>query len=127
MNLKESQRLLYLERILKLYVQFTKAYSEVKVEIITRDKGWIYTTQKVLDPYTRKTVDIQTGTKDILFAPTRFVRVTYSGALIDIYALQWIEFPISHLPKRIMHYKRKLMTAFKNRKSCKPTHSEPNR
>ena len=115
MNLKETQELLYLERILKMYVQFTRAYSQVSIEIVTRDKGWVYVTKRIEDPYTKKTIDIQVGQKDITFEPTRFVQVIYHGTRFDFYAHQTIEFPITHLSKRILHYKRKLMTAFKNR------------
>jgi hypothetical protein len=114
-NLKETQKLLYLERMLNLYEQFTRAYSQVSVEVIVKDKGWVYISHKVLDPYTNKSVDIQKGTRDVLFEPTRFVRVTYHGARFNFYVCQFIEFPVSHLPKRIIHYKRKLKTAFKNR------------
>lgn len=116
MNLKETQKLLYLERILKLYVQFLRAYSQVSIEIVTRDKGWEYITRRVEDPYTKKIVDVQIGTREVLFEPTRFVQIIYHGTRFDFYTHQTIEFPITHLSKRILHYKRKLMTAFKNRK-----------
>jgi hypothetical protein len=115
MKLKEEQNLIYLRRILNLYVKFTKAYSEVKVDVVMKSKGWEYTTKKIKDPYTNKMVDIQTGTKDIHFDPTPFVSVVYIEPKINLYAMQQIEFPLSHLPKRIIHYKKKLMKEFKNR------------
>jgi hypothetical protein len=43
------------------------------------------------------------------------VKVIYHNPKINIYVFQAIEFPMDDLSKRIDHYKRKLMTAFKNR------------
>ena len=46
---------------------------------------------------------------------TRYIRIIYKDVKISTYGTWSIEFPISHLPKRIQHYKRKVKTSFKNR------------
>lgn len=113
MNLKETQKLIYLERILKLYVQFLKAYSEVNIEVISKTEGLLLDTKKELDRYGNPVT--RNVTIASYFDPTLFVRITYYNPKINIYEFQAIEFPMDDLSKRIDHYKRKLMTAFKNR------------
>ena len=113
MNLKETQKLLYLERILKLYVQFLKAYSDVKIEIITKDYDeWIDT---VLEKDRYGTVKERNIRIASYFDQKQYVKVIYHNPKINIYVFQAIEFPMDDLSKRIDHYKRKLMNAFKNR------------
>lgn len=117
MNLKETQKLLYLERILKLYVRFLKAYNDVKLEIITKDyEEW-------LDTVTQPNRDGVMVTRDVriasYFDPKDFVRVKYTNPKINTYIFQAIEFPMEDLSKRIKHYKNKLFIAFKNRHNRK--------
>lgn len=111
MELKEQQKLLYLERILKLYVRFLRAYSDVTVEVVSRKKRLRNIME--VDEYTGKEVVKELVVDSI--KPTDMVKITYFGTRFDFYNHQTIEFPMSHLPKRIAHYKRKLLTAFKNR------------
>ena len=111
--LKEQQKLLYLERLLKLYTGFLKAYNNVKVAIITKGKEDYTVKIKVDDGYGNMVEKSIMKTRNI--PSTKFVKVSYYDTKISTYESYNIEFPLTHLSKRIAHYKRKFNTAYKNR------------
>lgn len=111
--LKEQQKLLYLERLLKLYTGFLKAYNAAKVAVIIKGKEDYTVKIKVEDSYGGMIDQDIMKTRPI--PPTRFVKVSYYDTKISTYESYSIEFPLTHLSKRIAHYKRKFNTAYKNR------------
>ena len=111
--LKEQQKLLYLERLLKLYTGFLKAYNAVKVAVIIKEEENYSIKVKIDDGYGGTVEKNIMKTRSI--SPTRFVKVSYYDTKISTYESYSIEFPLTHLSKRIAHYKRKFNVAYKNR------------
>ena len=116
-QLKEQQKLLLLERIVKLYVKITRDYNEISVNTIMKDKINVSKETKTKNAYG----ELETTQEiEIVKIPlTKFVKVSYYDTKISTYESYSIEFPITHLSKRIAHYKQKLRTAFKNRHKTK--------
>ena len=48
---------------------------------------------------------------------TNIIKVRYSGKIGEYYDAESTEFPVSHLNKRIIHYKNKIKSEFKKRHS----------
>ena len=111
--LKEQQKLLYLERLLNLQTKFLRAYNSAKVMLVVKEEENYTVKVKKNDGYGGIIEKSIMKTKKI--PPTKFVRVSYYDTKINMYESYSIEFPLTHLSKRIAHYKRKFNTAYKNR------------
>ena len=111
--LKEQQKLLYLERLLNLQTKFLRAYNSAKVTLVVKEEENYTVKVKENDGYGGIIEKSIMKTKKI--PPTKFVRVSYYDTKINTYENYSIEFPLTHLSKRIAHYKRKFKTAYKNR------------
>lgn len=111
--LKKQQKLLYLERLLNLQTKFLRAYNSAKVTLVVKEEENYTVKVKENDGYGGIIEKSIMKTKKI--PPTKFVRVSYYDTKINMYESYSIEFPLTHLSKRIAHYKRKFNTAYKNR------------
>jgi len=82
-------------------------YKDIKLEAkIAYLKRILAIYVRFLRYYTSATVNVKKDSIEVVYGGNR------NGAWFDTQA---IEFPISHLSKRIEHYKRKVKTEFKNR------------
>ena len=111
--LKKQQKLLYLERLLNLQTKFLRAYNSAKVTLVVKEEENYTVKVKEKDGHGGVIEKSIMKTKKI--PPTKFVRVSYYDTKINTYENYSIEFPLTHLSKRIAHYKRKFNTAYKNR------------
>ena len=101
-------KLFYLKRLLQLYVLFTRKWNKVSVELVD---GGLYRAEQYQYLLNAKPT------------PHQCVKVTFFDAHVefkakhdkDWYELEEVEFPVSHLAKRIVSYKQKVAYEFKNR------------
>jgi hypothetical protein len=103
-------KLFYLKRLLQLYVLFTRKWNRVEVDLVD---GGLYKPEQY--QYLLETKCIP--------SICQCVKVTFCDATEefknkhnkDWYEHETIEFPVTHLAKRVISYKQKVAYEFQNR------------
>ena len=81
-NLKEHQKLLYLTRLLQIYTRFLKAYSNVDVEIVEREKILVNRSVRKRLIYGDNEIEVEVLIPYETDIPkTRYIRIIYKDVI----------------------------------------------
>ena len=103
----KETKLQKLKSLVEEYVTYLDGYSEATMEVILKDKTLVEVKNKVVEYDEEKEIVERIAEQNIPLS--EFIKITYNKPKVDKgYSFKSIEFPVTNIDKRIVHYRTKI-------------------